>query len=331
MFHLIKPGTKIDFVAKRKIYLGLSIVFILGSLTLLFTKGLNYGIDFSGGAELHIKAPLDNNAGWDTEKLRKVLTDANVKGLKVQDVGEPELREFLVRAQGDEKSINAVTEQIKTTLTKASSENAFEFKRADVVGPAAGSSLRTQGMLSMFYVLIAILIYVAIRFDTRYAPGAVLALFHDTMIVLGVYVITNRQFDLTVLGALLALIGYSNNDTIIVFDRVRETTHMHPEYTIEKAVNVSVNETLGRTIVTSIATFIVAASLWLFGGPVLENFAFMFMIGILIGTYSSIFIASSLVITLTNMKKNQQNKHSGGGGKKRKYTVRAEPSGQQAS
>ena len=142
-----------------------------------------------------------------------------------------------------------------------------------------------RSFLSMFYALLCILIYVALRFDVRYAPGAVLALFHDTAITIGVFILTQKQFDLLTLAALLALIGYSNNDTIIVYDRVRETLHAEPKLSIEAAVNKATNETLGRTILTSLTTFLSAGALWLFGGPVIHDFAFTFMIGIVIGAY----------------------------------------------
>src|SRR6185437_16537469 len=173
-------------------------------------------------------------------------------------------------------------------------------ERSDVVGPAAGDQLRLSGFLSMIYALLCILIYVTIRFDARYSPGAVLALFHDSVITLGIFIVLQKVFDLQILAALLALIGYSNNDTIIVYDRVRETTHQHPELSIEKAVNRAVNETLNRTILTSLCTFLTVFSLWLFGGKVIEDFAFTLLVGIVVGTYSSIFIASSLVIYITH-------------------------------
>jgi len=153
--------------------------------------------------------------------------------------------------------------------------------------------------LSMFYALLCILIYVHFRFDYRYSPGAVLALFHDTVVTLGIFMITQKQFDLQILAALLALIGYSNNDTIIVYDRVRETVERHPELSIDKAVNRAINETLGRTLLTSLCTWISVFSLWLLGGKVIEDFAFTLMVGIAVGTYSSIFVASSLVIFMT--------------------------------
>jgi len=321
MLNIIRPGTNIDFASKRHIFLSLSVVVLIATCVLFFVRGLNYGIDFSGGAEIHLSVPK----AWDIGKLRKELTAGGVEGLKVQQIGEPSANEYLVRAHGDEKSLGTVSGKVNETLQKTFSPTDFEIKRADVVGPAAGALLRKQGFLAMFYALLVILIYVAIRFDSRYAPGAIVALLHDSLIVLGVFMITQYQFDLTILAAILALIGYSNNDTIIVYDRVRETIHMHPEYSIEKAVNKAVNETLGRTIVTSLTTFMVVSSLWFFGGQVIKNFAFALMIGVIVGTYSSVFIASSVIIFITNYQKKRQAFENKKGKKRKQYNVRPEP------
>lgn len=324
MLELIRPGLNIDFVGKRHIWMGLSVIGILLTFVLLGTKGLNYGIDFTGGAEVQIHVPTS----WDIGKVRDELEKGGVKGLKVQQIGSPEASQYLIKEQGDENALNLVSKHVAEILGKTLKANEFEIQRVDVVGPAAGSSLRMSGILSMFYALICILIYVTFRFDYRYSPGAVLALFHDSVITLGIFVLTQKQFDLQILAALLALIGYSNNDTIIVFDRVRETVHAHPELTIEKAVNRAINETLGRTILTSLCTFLTVFSLWMFGGKVIEDFAFTMMVGIVVGTYSSIFVASSLVIIITHYhdRKLAEQKASGTVGKKRRVvTVRPDP------
>jgi preprotein translocase subunit SecF len=300
MFEIIRHGTQIDFVGRRKIFAVVSIVASLGTIGLLFTKGLNYGIDFTGGAEVQVRVPET----WDIGKVRQELEKADVSGLRVQQIGENKDHQFLVRAQGDEKSLNAVSGKISAQLAKTVKEGKgpaeFEIQRQDVVGPAAGESLRKSGFLSMFYALLCILIYVNLRFDSRYSPGAVIALMHDTLITVGIFILTQKQFDLQILAAILALIGYSNNDTIIVYDRVRETLHHFPKLSIEEAVNKSVNETLGRTILTSLTTFLSVFALWLFGGKVIEDFAFTLMVGIVVGTYSSIFIASNIVIFMTH-------------------------------
>ena len=319
MFHLIKPGTSIDFVGKRNLWMGISVACILLTILLFFTKGLNYGIDFTGGAEVQIKVPTS----WDIGKVRSEMETGNLKGVKVQQIGVPQDSTFLIKVQGDEKSLNQASTTVTEILTKSLKATDFEIQRVDVVGPAAGSSLRTSGFLSMLYAMVGILIYVTIRFDYRYSPGAVAALFHDSVITLGVFIITQKQFDLQILAALLALIGYSNNDTIIVYDRVRETVHGHPELSIDQAVNRAVNETLGRTILTSLCTFITVASLWFFGGKVIEDFAFTLMIGIAVGTYSSIYIASSIVVAIThhNENRNARMKASGQSAKKKRQFV----------
>lgn len=296
MFHIIKPGTQIDFVSKRHIWVGISVVALLATFVLFFVKGLNYGIDFTSGAEVRVRVPQT----WEISRLRGELEKVGLQGVKVLQIGEPQSHEYLVKVQGDEKTLNKVAAQVESIFTQNGQKEAHEILGVDVVGPAAGSSLKKNGFLAMFYSLLAILFYVAVRFDMRFAPGAVAALFHDSVVVIGIFIITGKQFDLTILAAVLALIGYSNNDTIIVFDRVRETAHKHPELPIEQIVNRSINETLGRTILTSLATLLTVTSLWLFGGSVIENFAFTLMVGIIVGTYSSVFIASSFVIYLTH-------------------------------
>jgi len=307
MFHLISPNSNINFVGKRYLWITLSVVMIIATFVLFFTKGLNYGIDFTGGAEVKVKVP----AAWDTGKLRSTLEKGNLTGLKILQLGEPKESEYMIRAQEEGKDLNLVVKKIGDTLGGELKTGEYEIKSADIVGPSAGGLLRKNGFLAMFYALMAILLYVAIRFDFRYAPGAILALFHDAIIVIGIFIVTGKEFDLTVLAAVLALIGYSNNDTIIVYDRVRETLKLNPSLPIEEIVNQSVNQTLGRTIMTSLATFVSVAMLWAFGGHVLEPFSFALMCGIVVGTYSSIFIASSMVIVLTHYRENKMKKGLG--------------------
>jgi preprotein translocase subunit SecF len=295
MLELIRPGTQIDFVGKKNLWLGLSLVSLGLTAILFFTRGLNYGIDFTGGAEVQLR--LD--PVWEIGKLRKELEAGGLKSLKVQQIGLPTENQYLIQSQGEEGSLHLVAKTVESVLEKSLKKEQFEIQRVDVVGPQAGSSLRMSGFLSMFYALLCILVYVHFRFDYRYSPGAVLALFHDTVVTLGIFMITQKQFDLQILAALLALIGYSNNDTIIVYDRVRETVDRYPELSIEKAVNRAINETLGRTLLTSLCTWISVFALWILGGKVIEDFAFTLMVGIAVGTYSSIFVASSLVIFIS--------------------------------
>lgn len=323
MFELIRPDTQIDFVGRKNLWMGISIAAVIITGILFFTKGLNYGIDFTGGAEIQIKVP----ATWDIGKVRSTLETGGLNNPKVQQIGAEADHQFLVKEQGDESQLNQISAQVRGILDKNLQAGEYEIQKVDVVGPAAGGSLRMSGFLSMLYALICILIYVTIRFDMRYSPGAVLALAHDTIITVGIFIVTQKQFDLQILAAVLALIGYSNNDTIIVYDRVRETAHAHPELTIDKVVNRAINETLGRTILTSLCTFLTVFCLWLLGGKVIENFAFTLMVGIVVGTYSSIFIASSIVINMSHYleKREATDKMQGGSKKKRQITVRPEP------
>jgi preprotein translocase subunit SecF len=296
MIEIIKSGTKIDFVSKRYFWIALSSVMVLGTIALFFTKGLNYGIDFTGGAEVQIRVPKD----WDIGRVRSTLEDGGVQDAKIVQAGDPAAGEFMIRTQGDESTLNSVSDKVKSALGSKIQAGQFEIQKVDVVGPAAGQSLRVSGFLSMFYALLCVVLYVAIRFDVRYTPGVILCVFHDTLFILGVFLVTQKQFDLQILAAILALVGYSNNDTIVTYDRVREITQMHPELKVEDAVNRAVNETLGRTILTAFNTFISVFALWIFGGPVIADFAFTLMVGLITGTYSSIVIAGSAVITYTN-------------------------------
>ena len=292
-----------DFVRQRYIAFLVTGIMVLGSVGLLGFKGLNLGIDFTGGAEVKVKVPTT----WDTGKLRQTLEAGKLEGLKILQLGSAAESEYMIRVQQEHhENLNQVVKQIQDSIGKELKPGEYEVKSADIVGPSAGGLLRKNGALAMFYALLAILIYVAIRFDFRYAPGAVLALFHDSIIVIGVFIVTQKEFDLTVLAAILALVGYSNNDTIIVFDRVRETFKLNPGLSIEEVVNQSVNQTLGRTLMTSFCTFVSVAALWMFGGHVLEPFAFTLIIGIVIGAYSSIFIASSMVIFMSHYRENKQ-------------------------
>ena len=323
MFEVISHKVQIDFMKYRRLWLGLSVVAVLATITLLFTKGLNFGIDFSGGAEIQLKVP----AQWNTAMLRESLTKGGLDGFSVVQLGEAGDREFLVRAKGeDDQSVAQIAGKVENSLLQTLKKEEFEVTRSDIVGPAAGSLLRTRGFLAMLYVLLVILVYVAVRFDIRYAPGAVIALFHDAVIVLGIFIVTQKQFDLTILAAILALIGYSNNDTIIVFDRVREVMGLRPGQPIEQVVNQAINETLARTIMTALTTFLVVLALWFFGGPVLEGFSFALLCGIIVGTYSSIFIASSMVVSATHYRerKKGQSKGSSSSGRKQ-YSVRPDP------
>lgn len=302
MFEIIPKNTNIDFVGKRHIWIGLSVLFMLATLALWSTKGLNYGIDFSGGAEVQLKF----NKSYAMGDLRETLEKADFKNLSIQQLGEGNTNEYLVKFKGEEADLQQMGKKIEETLTKKMQRSDFEMQKIDVVGPQAGSELRKSGFLSMFYTLLCILIYVWIRFDVRYGPGAVLALFHDSMITMGIFIILQKEFSLQILAAMLTIIGYSNNDTIIVFDRVRDTVRNYPNRSFAENVNRSINETLSRTLLTSICTLLVTVSLMIYGGGVISEFAFTMTVGIVVGTYSSIFVASPILIWLTQLQEKRE-------------------------
>ncbi len=307
MFEIIPKNTNINFVGRRKLWMLLSVLFIIASTALFLIKGPNYGIDFSGGAEVQLKfakvIPMDT--------LRETLEKAGFQNLVIQQLGEGAADQYLVKFRGDEAGLQLIGKKIETTLTAKMPRSDFEVQRLDVVGPQAGSELRKSGFLSMFYTMLCILIYVWIRFDARYSPGAVLALIHDSFITIGVFVLLQKEFTLQIVAAILTIIGYSNNDTIIVYDRIRETLKAYPNRSLEDNINRSINETLSRTLLTSAATLIVVIALMVYGGGVIHEFAFTMCIGIVVGTYSSIFIASPTLIWLTHLQENREKRRSG--------------------
>lgn len=304
MLEIIPKNTNFDFVGKRFIWIAVSIIMMIGTVVLLTTKGLNYGIDFTGGAEvqLRFKKPVSISA------LRETMEKGGFKNLLIQQLGSTGESEFLVKVSGDESELQQIASRTEQSLLTMMTKDDFDVQRVDVVGPQAGGELRKSGFLAMLYTLICILIYVAVRFDYRYSPGAVLALIHDSMLTLGIFVLLQREFSLQIVAALLTVIGYSNNDTIIVYDRIRETIKAYPNRSFEENVNRSINETLSRTILTSVTTLFVVTALMLFGGGVIHDFAFTMFIGILVGTYSSIFIASPILIAVTHFQERRVRK-----------------------
>lgn len=309
MFEIIKKDTKIDFVGYRYVWMGISALALITTIVLWVVKGPNYGIDFTGGAELQLnfKKPVQ------IAELRNTLEGAGLKNLAIKQLGEPSANEFLVNTKGEENQLQQIAGTTEQALASKMDRKDFEIARVDVVGPQAGSELRKSGFLAMFYTLLCILLYVAIRFDFRYAPGAVLALVHDSLITMGVLILTQKEFSLQIVAAILTVIGYSNNDTIIIYDRVRETMKAYPGRSLEDLVNTSINQTLSRTILTSVTTLIVVFALMFFGGSVIHDFAFTLAVGIVVGTYSTIFVASSALIAIAQFKEKRTKRASGGG------------------
>ena len=300
---IIKHDINIDFVGKRKLALVLSgIVILIGLVSLIINGGPNYGIDFVGGTLVQVKFAEKTDAG----SIKDSLSSLDLGSVVVQRFGD-DPNEFLVRVQESDQG-NNLSGMISSNLATVYGDGKVDIRRVEMVGPQVGKDLRQKGLLSIFYAMIGILIYIAWRFELRYAIGAIIALMHDVLITLGAFSITGREIDLPIIAAFLAIIGYSLNDTIIVYDRIRENYGKHKKQGFQMVVNRSINETLSRTILTSGTTLLVVLALFIFGGGVIHNFAFALLVGILIGTYSSIFVASPLLIFWDDIRSGGQTK-----------------------
>lgn len=286
-----------NFVSKFKLAVILSLTVVGLSIALLIGKGLNFGVDFRGGAEIQVK--FFEPTGLDV--LRKSLNDAGYKASSVQSLGEESQNEFIIKVGATEEDINKVSEGISKQLATDFPDK-FEIRKTDIVGPKAGEQLKISGFQAMFYALMGIMLYIWLRFDFKYAPGAIVALFHDVIIILGVFALTQFEFSLQIVAALLAIIGYSVNDTVVVYDRVRENEEKDPQAKLSKTINRSLNETLTRTIMTSLTTLAVSAIMYAMGGGVIKDFFFAISFGVIVGTYSSIFIAAPTVLFLDKVQ-----------------------------
>ncbi len=292
MFQLVRPDLNIDFLGKSKPIVWLSTVAALVSFGLLFAKGLNYGIDFTGGALVQVKVPAEMQIA----QLRETLHEGGVKDPGIVQIGQPEDHEFMVRIQAGAEQLNQVSAQVDQVLTQKVGQGKYEIKKVDVVGPAAGESLRQSAFLSILYALLCIVIYITFRFDLRYAPGVLRALAVDVIITLGVWVAMQREFNLTVLAAMLTIAGYSCNDTIVIYDRIRDFTKDHPNWTLEQAINRSINLNLGRTFLTVGCTLIVVFAMFFLGGPVLQDFSLPLIIGFGVSVPSTIYVANPMIL-----------------------------------
>ena len=281
---------EIDFLAWRKYALGLSLCLVCISTVSLFFKQLNYGLDFTGGSlvELHYAKPVEISS------IRKALFEAGYESAQVANFGSDQ--EVLIRLSGNVS--DSLGAEIMSLLKDQTEEDTIELRRIEYIGPQIGDELREDGSLAMLLALILMMVYIAFRFQSKFAVAAVMALIHDVLIVLGIFSIFQLDFDLTVLAALLAVIGYSLNDTIVVSDRIRENFRRSRQSNSEEVINSSLNQTLGRTLVTSFTTLVVLFCLYLLGGELIKPFALALICGVIVGTYSSIYIAANVLIML---------------------------------
>ena len=279
----------IDFMSWRKIALSASIILATVSILSLSLKQLNYGLDFTGGSLVELHYPKE----IEVANIRQSLSNAGYEGAQVALFGSTQ--DVLIKLPGSVS--DTLGAEIIQVLRQESSED-IVLRRIEYVGPQIGSELRDDGGLAMLLALGLMMLYIAFRFQSRFAFAAVLALIHDVIIVLGIFSLFNLDFDLTVLAALLAVIGYSLNDTIVVSDRIRENLKSQRGSDTEEVINLSLNQMLSRTLITSLTTLLVLTSLYLFGGELIKNFALALILGVVVGTYSSIYIASNALVMM---------------------------------
>ncbi|MEC8314448.1 MAG: protein translocase subunit SecF [Pseudomonadota bacterium] len=280
----------IDFLAWRKIALVLSSIFLLVSLSSLFLKELNWGLDFTGGTLVELSYPNEANI----PQIRQNLIQGGFEGAQVANFGSS--REVLIKLPGTVS--DSLGSEIVSLLSTSNEGKTVDLRRIEYVGPQIGSELRDDGGTAMLIALAFMMLYIAFRFQSMFAGAAVIALVHDVIIVVGIFSLIQIEFDLTVLAALLAVIGYSLNDTIVVSDRIRENIRSMDAESTEEIINTSLNQTLGRTLITSLTTLLVLFSLFILGGELIKNFALALIFGVIVGTYSSIYIAANALIMM---------------------------------
>ncbi len=290
---IIRPGINIDLVGKMKVAIGGSlIVIIISILSLLLHGGPNLGIDFAGGTQVQVKFSQEATA----EGIRDSLAAIGLGNSIIQRFGYRANNEFLIKTERSSSELEGLSDKIAEALgTRYGKENT-EIRRVEVVGPKVGKDLREKGMLAMLYAVIGILIYVTWRFELRYAVGAIAALIHDVVITVGIFSLLGKEFTLPIIAALLTIIGYSLNDTIVVYDRIRENIKAERKQPLRDLVNTSINQVLSRTVLTSATTLLVVLALYFLGGAVIHDFAFALLVGVVVGTYSSVFVASPTVL-----------------------------------
>ena len=307
-------SVSVDWLGKKWYFLAFSLVF---SVAGIISMGMHWtrigslvplGVDFKGGTQ--VQAQFSRTP--DINSIRRAMDQAGVKDATIQTikaVDDPSGNEVLISLpeQHDESSLDAGRQQIVTALQEHYSDNSFTVRNVQVVGPTVGKQLEKQALLATLYSMLGMLVYLWFRFQLIYGVAAVVACFHDTLITVGAFALTNQEISLTVIAAILTLIGYSMNDTIVVFDRIRENLRLSRRESLPEVVNRSINQTLSRTVLTSGLTFLTVLSLYVFGGQVLRGFSFALVIGILIGTYSSIAVAAPMLVAWQEWRARQGN------------------------
>jgi preprotein translocase subunit SecF len=293
----VPPGTRIPFVPNRRIAFVFSIILVLGALTSLLTQGLNFGIDFRGGILMEIRT----SGPADLTTIRSTLSDLGLGDVSIQEFGtETDVLVRIQRQDGDERAQVVAIEAVKTALGSG-----VEYRRTEFVGPTVGEELKEAGALAVGLALLSILLYIWFRFEWQFGVGAIVALSHDILSTIGLFALIQHEFNLATVAAILTIAGYSINDTVVVYDRVRENLRKYKRMDLADLFNMSVNETLSRTTMTSVTTLLALLAIYFFGGEVLADFALAMIWGVCIGTYSSIFIAVPLLLYV-NLKRNEE-------------------------
>ncbi len=299
---LIRPGFRVDFIGYRKYAYILSGILIAISLaSLFFIRGLNYGIDFAGGLELQV-AFKDS---VETGDVRNAMRTVGLEQAAIQSVSGGEANEFLIRMhQIEEDPTKSISTVAENALFQAFGKEKVDIRRAEVVGAAVSKDLKTKGLLSILYACIGLLVYIWIRFELSYSVGAIAALVHDVIITMGLFSLLQKEMSLTIIAALLTIVGYSLNDTIVIFDRIRENIKKQTgSFDLASLMSDSISQTLSRTVLTALTVFLVALCLFLLGGNVIHDFAFAMLVGVVVGTYSSMYITSPIVLLFSRVKK----------------------------
>ena len=281
----------INFNKFYKLFNLVSIFLVIISILLLVFKGLNYGVDFKGGTLIELRA---NDKQISTSTLRKSFNNINLGDVNIKKFGTE--NDFLIKFENNDKNSNSI-EVIKNNLSKSIGDN-FSFRRVENVGPKVSSELLKSGIIAISLSLAVMLFYIWIRFEWQFSLGAILALFHDVIITLGFFSLFNLEINLSIVAAVLTIVGYSMNDTVVIFDRVRENLRKYSDIKIFDLTNISINETLSRTIITSATTLLALLAIYFFGGEILKGFSLAMILGVVFGTYSSIYIANTVLVRL---------------------------------
>lgn len=300
MFEIVKPGFFFDFMKVKWYAITFSIILILVGLGGIAVKGFNYGIDFSGGTVIQVKF----QQAVKTDDVRKALNTIGLGNERIQSVGQAADNEFLIRTAKSEDTMQGLAEKVKGALEAAFGQDKVQIRRIEMVGGAVSQDIKQKGVLSLFYASLGILIYIWLRFDFKYSMGAIVATLHDVFAVLGIFVLLGKEMDLTVVAAFLTLMGYTLNDTVVIFDRIRENVkkQTNAHFDMGYVMSLSISQTLSRTVLTAVTVFAVALVLFLFGGEVIHNFALVTLLGTIVGCYSTVFIASPVVLFMSKEK-----------------------------